>query len=232
MNYKLFGLLAAAPLCSSVATGPGPALASSTAAANYTCHCEVYARDANAVAGPNKGIFLGTAAAYVVAGGNIPPKPDPVQCQNSCAAATNSLFQSQPVATNACGSQVPTGSLIRSWSRTVNYPYATNQQNPNLPRIANVVGTLKNTPAITKFEDRCPPTWWANSNNQAGGVTTDGQCKKLAGTMNVPPYPANGTQIGSWGFTWGNEVWVRGTTANGGAASHNNVSTPAVCAFQ
>lgn len=64
---------------------------------------------------------------------------------------------------------------------------------------------------------KCPPGSVANAGTQAGkdgGITTDGKCKRAAGTL-TPPFagtslPVNGTQLGSWGFSWGNAMyqWV------------------------
>ena len=64
----------------------------------------------------------------------------------------------------------------------------------------------------------CPKGWTANGGSD-GGIATDGKCKKLACNGNmVSPFPPDGTQIGNWGFTWGNSFIAWGTTANGGAA--------------
>jgi hypothetical protein len=66
----------------------------------------------------------------------------------------------------------------------------------------------------------CPKGWTSNGDTQSdGGIATDGKCKKLACNGNmVSPFPPDGTQIGNWGFTWGNSFIAWGTTANGGAA--------------
>jgi len=65
----------------------------------------------------------------------------------------------------------------------------------------------------------CPPAWISNTSQIAGGITTDGACKKLACNGNmVSPVPPNGTKIGIWGFTWGSAFYAWGTAANGGAA--------------
>lgn len=66
----------------------------------------------------------------------------------------------------------------------------------------------------------CPATWLSRMTNVVGGVTPDGVCKKLACDGNtISPPPPNGTPIGTWGATWGNQFWAWGTTANGGAAN-------------
>ena len=91
---------------------------------------------------------------------------------------------------------------------------------------------LINKPAAFRMEWVCPPPWRSNTSNQIGGITGDQRCKKLQGTYSGPAFP-NGTQIGAnVAFTWGNEIWVYGTTANGGAAiyqQYNLQTTPAVC---
>jgi hypothetical protein len=79
-------------------------------------------------------------------------------------------------------------------------------------------GTLTCTaiPRICK----CPPGWACNdcSPQVDGGVTGDGKCKKVACQGNtIAPYPPDGTQIGTWGFSWGNAFYAWGTSANGGA---------------
>lgn len=65
---------------------------------------------------------------------------------------------------------------------------------------------------------KCPEGWLSNTNNENGGVTTDGRCKKMiCGPIDLKPLPKNGTQIGdNLGFIWGNEIWWYGTKENGG----------------
>ena len=70
----------------------------------------------------------------------------------------------------------------------------------------------------------CPTGWLSNTSNTAGGVTTDGACKRaVCDHMSIGPFPPNGTAIGTWGFTWGDGVYAWGTSANGGA-SHCTVT--------
>jgi hypothetical protein len=93
---------------------------------------------------------------------------------------------------------------------------------------ATRIGVLTDTPAVTEI--KCPGTWLANMTNVPGGVTADGKCKKLSGPISITPLPANGTPIGTYGFTWGGQVYAWGTPANGGAAVTITVS-PGVCSF-
>lgn len=64
----------------------------------------------------------------------------------------------------------------------------------------------------------CPTGWETNATTgrDAGGAN-DGKCKKLAGQITAVAPPANGTQLGSWGFSWGKDLYEWGTRANGGA---------------
>lgn len=73
----------------------------------------------------------------------------------------------------------------------------------------------------------CPKGWLSNDYSGTGTVNVDGgatnhtttACKKMAcGPLGIRPPAPNGTPIGTWGFTWGDEIWAYGTTANGGAA--------------
>lgn len=82
-------------------------------------------------------------------------------------------------------------------------------------------------PAVT--QQKCPAGWACNgcSPQVDGGVTTDGKCKKAAcGPNSIAPYPPDGTQIGSWGFSWGNAFYAWGTSANGGKPTTIIISPP------
>lgn len=94
---------------------------------------------------------------------------------------------------------------------------------------------LTNKPATPRMEWVCRAPWRSNTSNQIGGITQDRRCKKLHGTYTGPAFP-NGTDIGGGNaFTWGNEIWVYGTAANGGAAlyqQYNLQVIEAVCDLQ
>jgi hypothetical protein len=142
------------------------------------------------------------------------------QCQSHCASAP-SQPSLQATADALCTSTVnaPNGATIRTYYRFGSGTF----------QLATVVGVLTNTPFIPSTQWKCPATWNSNTSNQLGGITTDQRCKKLVGSIAGVPAPANGTQLGAWGFTWENGVWAYGTSANGGAAFHP--STPAQCHF-
>ncbi|MBK6975829.1 MAG: hypothetical protein IPH28_00915 [Cytophagaceae bacterium] len=65
---------------------------------------------------------------------------------------------------------------------------------------------------------KCPLGWVSNTTQKEGDITKDGKCKKMVcGPIDIKPLPKNGTEIGNWGFIWGNGIWVWGTKENGGA---------------
>jgi len=141
-------------------------------------------------------------------------------CTKNYAAADTG---SQAVAAAACALGCPNGSIVLAWSAVGTKEYKSAQQ----------IGTLTNTPAVTK--SKCPTGWTCNgcSPQVDGGFTSDGMCKKVACNGNtISPYPPDGTQIGnpSWGFSWGNAFYAWGTAANGGAPA-TVVITPAQCHF-
>jgi hypothetical protein len=63
---------------------------------------------------------------------------------------------------------------------------------------------------------RCPEGWQSNSSGKEGDITTDGKCKKFSCNLAVSPHPSNGTSVGTYGFTWGGELWVWGSKENKG----------------
>lgn len=142
-----------------------------------------------------------------------------IRCKNTAAA----YVKSQNIAASACASGVPDLSLIEAFSAVGTKAY----------RSAQRIGILRNQPEVTSTTCTCPTGWMSNTTNVAGGVTTDGNCKKQAGTITITPLPPNGTPIGTLGFTWGNGVFMYGSTANGGAATCiTSVLLPATCIWK
>jgi hypothetical protein len=147
-------------------------------------------------------------------------------CKQRCQKVVDS-YDKYTIASAACAAGVPHGAQIGGWSAVGTNGYIQ----------ARTVGTLTNTPAA--FESvltcQCPANWLSNLTNVPGGMTSDIKCKKLAyKPINISPLPPDGTQVGTWGFTWGDEVWAFGSLTNGGAAScvASSLPTPAVCKIQ
>jgi hypothetical protein len=141
------------------------------------------------------------------------------QCAQACTAKAAPLTGNQGVAQCACSQGAPNGTVINAYRAVGN-----NGQYDS----AHQIGVLKNSPAVT--QTKCPATWLANQTNVDGGVTADGKCKKLSGTLSITPVPPNGTPLGTYGFSWGNQVYAWGTQANGGAPITTTVSA-ATCSF-
>ena len=163
-----------------------------------------------------------------------------VDCQTLCRTAAATLLGPPPnvngasfqpplndqgVANACCAIGAPNNSGVYAFSSVGNKVYRVAQP---VGGGADGNGLLLNQPAVT--QNRCPTGWLANPSNVDGGVTTDGRCKKFAGTLSIVPLPATGTLLGTYGFVWGNAVWAWGTTANGGAAVQTIV-TAAACHF-
>lgn len=146
-----------------------------------------------------------------------------IDCNDRCKQAVMPLIHSQSVANACCAIGAPSGAAIYAYSAVGTKVYWLVPPDGSLP-----IGNLTNSPAVTQA--KCPAGWLANMTNVNGGVTADGKCKKFSGPISITPLPANGTQIGTYGFTWGNQVWAWGTQANGGAAVITTI-TPAVCSF-
>jgi hypothetical protein len=143
-----------------------------------------------------------------------------VDCKKLCKTAAEA-YTKQNIANASCAAGVSDNSWINAFSAVGTKVY----------REALEIGQLANKPQVTSTTCTCPPSWLANPTNVPGGVTSDGKCKKLAAKpINITPLPPNGTPVGSWGFTWGDEVWAMGSSANGGAAACvTSVVTPPHC---
>jgi hypothetical protein len=142
-------------------------------------------------------------------------------CNSRCTnvAAALSTTQKQDIANCACGANVGNGTPIRAYSKVGTTRYKT----------AQMVGTLVNTPAVTTTSCVCPTDWHANA-----PITPNSKCAKgLCGPMTATLAPPNGTQLGTWGFTWDNYVYVWGTAANGGALKcTTEIISPKICKLQ
>ncbi len=143
-------------------------------------------------------------------------------CKGECSNTANKYVKSQAVAAAACAANVPDSTSIYVYSAVGTKAY----------REVRPIGRLKNSPAVAQTTCTCPPSWYSDT-NVLGGVTTNGTCKKLAcGPLSITPLPPDGTQVGSWGFTWGNTIWAYSSNANGGAPTcSTTVISPALCSW-
>lgn len=139
-------------------------------------------------------------------------------CNTRCTNAAAQYTGNASFAAQLCAAGVGNNATIRAWSAVGTREY----------KSAQYIGVLINTPAVTKTTCVCPPDAMANTTNELGGVTVDGKCKKgICGPYSGITPPPNGTQIGTWGFTWGNGfyAWIAPKCATA-------VTTPAVCRFK
>lgn len=217
MRLLLLGLATAALFPVSYWASYEGAGAQSSAALSFPCDCRISKDDLS-------GKVIATGTVQIVPVG---PQPNFNACHSACGSSSFQHVGSQSVATASCNANppAPNGRLIRAYNKISGIP-ASNFYTP-----ARVIGTLVNTPASTQHVWRCPATWLSNTSNQSGDVTTDGRCKRVAGPIIITPLPDNGTQIGSWGFTWNDRIFAYGSPANGGAAVMHTTQTPAVCSF-
>lgn len=217
MKLLLLGLTAVALLPVSYFASYQGAQAQSSSPQSFACDCRISTDDLS-----GKVIASGTVLPI-----SVGSQPSFTACHSACGSASMKHVGSQGVATASCNANppAPNGRLIRAYSKLSGIP----SSNFYVP--ARVIGTLVNTPASTQHAWRCPAPWLSNTSNQSGDVTADGRCKRVAGPIIITPLPADGTHIGSWGFTWGNRIFAYGTPANGGAAVKQTTLTPAVCSF-
>ena len=178
-----------------------------------TCWCKIVRANSNGsvtdIIGLDTGLTFHTVA---------PTTGDRGDCRNACGA----LFDSnkQTIADAACNANMTNGSDIRAL-------WFIGTQNAK---------EVRQKPLQVHHGRYCPSTWMSNTNNQLGGGTQDNRCKKeFAITGTNPPLtnpvtpPANGTQIGSWGFYWNGALVAYGTAANGGAPGPETPQLPKYC---
>jgi hypothetical protein len=174
----------------------------SAAKANATCFCKI-SKDNLTNQTSASGVLQDLTGAVDKSYSGVFQQSDKNQtdCNTRCTSAAASSTGQQSIAAQACAAGAPNGTIVRAWSAVGTKEYKTAQQ----------IGTLVNIAAVT--QQVCPTGAVANSTNQPG-VTTDGKCKKVVSTCPMNPAPPNGTQIGTWGFTWGSGVyqWIQPTT--------------------
>lgn len=144
-------------------------------------------------------------------------------CQSLCSTAAEKYEKNQSIAASACAAGAQDFTQIIAYSAVGTMEY----------RGAREIGTLQHILPVTQTTCTCPSTWYSDMNNVLGGVTTT-KCKKLAcKPIGIAPLPPNGTPVGSWGFTWGNELWAYGSNANGGAPTCVTVTVyPELCGWR
>jgi hypothetical protein len=138
----------------------------------------------------------GTIASYADLDTSAPKK-----CSKGCSDRVSGKVDIAN-ATALCASTGWVGGCVRGYG----YIGSIGTNNPD-----GTAGKLNcNAPVAAVTQQKCPQGWLANTTNQDGGVAADGKCKRLACQPLSTPLPANGTPLGTWGFSWGNGIWQWG----------------------
>lgn len=192
-----------------------------------TCFCKLTCDDlTNKKSATNVFMDLTGEVGKTYSGLNPQNDNNQTDCNTRCTTAAAKYTGNQGVAAMACPT-CPNGGVVRAWSAVGTREYKSAQQ----------IGVLVNKPEVKQTTCTCPKGWVSNGTNQTdGGVTYEGpkSCKKMAcQAINILPLPTNGTQLGDWGFTWGNALYAWGTPQNGGGSKCiTNIISPAICRFQ
>jgi hypothetical protein len=136
-----------------------------------------------------------------------------VHCAKICRAQVVAHTSNPSNAAPFCAANFEYGRALGGFSKVGTKDYRPAADSTKSP--SHFIAYLLHIPQWFYKTYTCPPTWLSNVTNVAGGQSSDGRCKKLAGTLTISP-PPNGTQLGSWGFSWLNQMWAYGTAANGG----------------
>ncbi len=166
-------------------------------AAEAHCFCKITFSDLEGIQTANSVILDLTGEVGKTYRGVNPQREENQSGCNSRCRDTSAKYIGRPsIAAAACASGAHNGTPVEAWSAVGTGKY----------RAARLIGVLVNKPAVTQTTCVCPPGSVGNSSNQPGG-TTDSKCKQKVGTITATPRPPNGTPIGTWGFTWLDEIW-------------------------
>lgn len=211
-NRNVAALTAVLALTASVSVGI-PKQVQAHGLLHKTCWCEAVRVDPQQVI--TTVMSFSTGLDFHVA---VPSTGNRGDCRNKCALLYDQNHAA--IAAAACSANLPDNADIRA-------AWWIGNQNANQVRTNRLQVT---------YGRYCPIGWLANTSNVDGGVTYDGECKKEFKVSSMTPPmttpvtpPANGTQIGSWGFWWDGALIAKGTPQNGGAAGPPNPSTQKIC---
>ena len=151
-------------------------------------------------------------------------------CAQRCRAQVVAFSSQSSNAGPFCAAGVPNHSYLYGYSKVGTRVYRQARDESKSPNPFYFL--LRNIPQQVSVYFTCPPGWYTFLTNALGGTSSDSRCKKLAGHLTLNPLPANGTLLGDWGASWGNEIWAWGTQANGGAATKSTYyGAAAECGF-
>jgi hypothetical protein len=194
-----------------------------------TCFCKISCKDlTNQSSTSSNDILLDITSEVGLIFNELFPEKEENRnkCNKRCTEESAKYIKNQTLSPKAC-ENCPDGAVINAYSAVGTKPY----------RSAQYIGQLVKKPEVKETTCTCPKGWVSNGSNQTdGGVTYEGpkSCKRMAcQAINILPLPANGTQLGDWGFTWGNALYAWGTPQNGGASKCvTRIISPAVCKIE
>lgn len=192
MMRMLMALLLALPLTSTLSLTPSAAQESASRL-GASCFCKVTFQSfgdtqPSSIQGSNLLLDLGVVATYSINNEN-----NRQQCRNKCSsvAATNSNFNNPQYWLPKIQCNVK----IAAYSAVGTSTYSRAQT----PTHANLLDGLKCCTSPARIV--CAPGASADTNGPGNK-----DCKRVWCTGPMSPQPPNNTLLGTWGFTWGNQV--------------------------
>src|SRR5688500_12841069 len=153
------------------------ALSASEASAAATCFCKISWHDLRwQVSASGVALDLTGAVGKAYTGPFQLSEGNQQNCASLCAAQALPYVKSQSLANSACAASAPHDSKLTAYSAVGTKPYREVLHNGK----PVYMGQLVNQPQVASTTCTCPAGWMANPTNVPGGVTTDGQCKKMA----------------------------------------------------
>lgn len=160
------------------------------------CFCSLACQDnTNYKGSPVKGWLWDSETLATYTGWDQQGDKNQTDCNTRCTQKCLATWNKANAGPLACSKGCANGSLVACWSKVGTREW----------KSAQATGNLTNTPA--QYTYKCPPGTRGDNWVDGGAIAPGKKCVFVACDhyQTFPPktYPANGTQIGSWGFTWG-----------------------------
>lgn len=191
-------LAVTARTCALVCFALAAVAAPTDAAADAHCFCSLAWQDnTNYQGSPAKGWLWDSGSLATYTGITQQSDKNQTACNTLCTQRCLAEWNKDKAAALACAKGVPSGSTLMCWSKVGTREW----------KSAQGIGTLVNTPAQFKTTCKCPEGTYGQPWVNGGTVPQGAKCAFVVCDHYQPfpgtGYPANGTAIGTWGFTWG-----------------------------
>ncbi len=168
------------------------------ASAAAHCFCSLACQDnTNYKSTPLKGWLWDSATLATYTGLDQQGDKNQTDCNTRCTKTCLETWNKGNAGPLACSKGCANGSLVACWSKVGTREW----------KSAQGIGNLVNTPNQFSTTYKCPPGTRNDNWVDGGPIGAGKKCVFVACDHypTFPPntYPPNGTQIGSWGFTWG-----------------------------